>query len=150
MKIRLKKKKKRKLEKSKSLIWHHLQVELKKNSSRGIAILWTLLFKLYNVNSSSQKSHKQHFIMLFPNLGNKQHKVNKHIFAKGPSYSFQTFYKYKTTLFLFCFLLLQFSFSFFYKIFYFRHHYATWHLDSIDTSSNKNHMSSHEKGIIKK
>ena len=50
--------------------------------------------------------------MLLPSLGNKQHKVNKHIFSKGPTYSFQTSYKNKMTVFLFCFLLLQFSFSF--------------------------------------
>ena len=28
-------------------------------------------FQLYNAHSSSQKSQKQHFVMLFPSLGNK-------------------------------------------------------------------------------
>ena len=39
-------------------------------------------FQLYNAHSSSQKSQIQHFFMLLPSLGNKQHKVNKNIFEK--------------------------------------------------------------------
>jgi len=46
-------------------------------------------FQLYNVHSSSQKSQKQHLVMLLPSLGNKQHKVNKNIFEKGLMFFFQ-------------------------------------------------------------
>ena len=52
-------------------------------------------FQLYNAHSYSQKSQKQHFVMLLPCLGNKQHKVNTNIFEKGLMFFFQKFYKNK-------------------------------------------------------
>jgi len=56
--------------------------------------------------------------MLLPILGNKQHKVNKHNFAKGPTYSFQTFYKNKTAFISFLFSFVAIFFFFFHKSFY--------------------------------
>jgi len=41
-------------------------------------------------------------------------------------------------------------YTFLNKNFHVRHHYATWHHNYADTSSNNNHLSSHEKSIIKK
>jgi len=41
----------------------------------------------HDANPFSQKSQKQHFVMLLPNLENEQRKVNKNIFEKG-SYFF--------------------------------------------------------------
>ena len=35
------------------------------------------------------------------------------------------------------------------KSFHVKHHYATWHLSKAYTSSNNNHLPSHEKNIIK-
>ena len=36
------------------------------------------------------------------------------------------------------------------KNFHVKQNYATWHLNYVDTSNNNNHLSSHEKNIIKK
>jgi len=65
-------------------------------------------FQLYNALSSSQKSQKQHFVMLFPGSGNKQHKVNKNIFEKGLMFFFKNNLKNKGPYF--CFLLFCFNF----------------------------------------
>jgi len=47
----------------------------------------------HNAYSYSQKSQKQHFVMLFLILGNEQHKGSKNIFEKGPISFQQNFYK---------------------------------------------------------
>jgi len=48
--------------------------------------------------------------MLLPSLGNKQHKVNKIIFEKGPMFFFQNFYKNKDLIFFFfSFVLIFFN-----------------------------------------
>jgi len=65
----------------------------KKEYLKGDFNTFNYSFKLYNVNSSSQKSKKQHFVMLLPSLGKEQNKENKNIFEKDCI--FQTFYKNK-------------------------------------------------------
>ena len=52
--------------------------------------------------------------MLLPSLGNKQHKVNKNIFDKGPMFFFQKFYKNKGSYF--CYVFFCFSFLLIKKI----------------------------------
>jgi len=51
---------------------------------------------------------KQHFVVLLPSLGNKQQKVNKNIFQKGPMFFFQNFIKINDFISIFFF----FSFNF--------------------------------------
>ena len=46
--------------------------------------------------------------MLFPSLGNEQHKVNKNIFEKGTISSFQNFYKNKRPYLYFIFFCFYF------------------------------------------
>jgi len=68
-------------------------------------------FQLYNANSFSQKSQKQHFVML-SSLDNEQHKVNKNIFQNRPISSFQNFYKNEGPYFFsffFCFNFILFN-----------------------------------------
>jgi len=80
-------------------------------------------FQLYNAHSSSQESQKQHFVMLLPSLGNKQHKMNKNIFEKGHVFFFQKIYKNKGPYF--CFLFFCFNFLLIKKIIsYFFHVYC--------------------------
>jgi len=62
---------------------------VEKESLKGDCNTLNSYFQLYNVNSSSQKSQKQHFVILFTSLDNKQHKVNKNIFEKGPMFFFK-------------------------------------------------------------
>jgi len=59
---------------------------VEKESLKGDCNTLNSYFQLYNAHSSSQKSKKQYFVMLFPSLGNKQHKVNKNIFENGPMF----------------------------------------------------------------
>ena len=67
-----------------------------------------LFFQLYNAHSSSQKSQKQHFVMLLPSLGSKQHKINKNSFEKCLMFFFQKFYKNKWPYF--CSIFFSFNF----------------------------------------
>jgi len=54
-----------------------------KESLKGDCNTLNSSFQLYNAHSSLQKPQKQHFVMLLPSLGNKQHKANKNIFEKA-------------------------------------------------------------------
>jgi len=62
-------------------------------------------FQLHNAHASSQKYKKQHFVMLLPSLGNKQHKM-KNIFEQGLMFYFQKMYKRA----YFCFIFFSINF----------------------------------------
>jgi len=87
---------------------------VEKESLKGDCDTLNSYFQLYNTHCSSQKSQKQHFVMLLPSLGNKQHKVNKNIFEKGLTFFFQKLYKNKGPYF--CFLFFCFNFILIKKI----------------------------------
>ena len=58
----------------------------------------------YDTYSYSQKSLKQHFVMLLLILGNEQHEGNKNIFEKGPISLQKNFYKNKGPCVSYCFI----------------------------------------------
>ena len=64
--------------------------------------------QLYNAYSSLKKSQKPNFVMLLPNLGNKQHKVNKHSFERGLMSIFQKNFKDKRPYFFLIFSCFNF------------------------------------------
>ena len=72
----------------------------------------------HDVYSYSQKSQKQHFVMLLLNLSNEQHKGSKNIFEKGPISFQQNFYKNKGPYFL-TILFEYTSFNFLISIFFY-------------------------------
>jgi len=78
-----------------------------KQSLKGDCNTLNSSFQLYNAHSSLQKSQKSNFVMLFPILGNKQHKVNKNIFERGHMFFFQKKFKDKGPYFC----LVFFSFK---------------------------------------
>jgi len=65
-------------------------------------------FQLYSAHSSLQKTQKSNFVMLFPSLGNKQHKVNTNIFERGFMLFFKNNFKDKRPYF--CLVFSCFSF----------------------------------------
>ncbi|XP_068483128.1 uncharacterized protein [Phaseolus vulgaris] len=83
---------------------------VEKESLKGDCNTLNSSFQLYNAHSS-QKYQKQHFVMLLPSLGNKQHKVNKNIFEMGLMFFFKRNFKEKGTYFC----LVFFSFNFLLK-----------------------------------
>ena len=81
----------------------------KKESLKGDCNTLNSSFQLYNVHFSLQKSQKPNFVMLFPSLGNKQHKVNTNIFERGFMFFFKKKFKDKGPYFcldFFCFNFL--------------------------------------------
>jgi len=85
-----------------------LESMVEKESLKGDCNTLNSFFQLYNAHSSSQKYQKQHFVMLMPSLGNKQHKVNKNIFEMGLMFFFKKDFKEKGTYFCLVFFCFNF------------------------------------------